>query len=161
MSRPVGKLCGTLLLAGSSLAWAQQYTMTTAAGGAPPPTPVSAVATSIGQPSRVRVDASGNVYFSSGNAVFKISSGTLTVVAGNSRPGFSGDGGPALQAQLNGPQGLAFDAKGNLYICDSVNNRIRVVNSAGIISTFAGTGATSPGGDYTFGDGGLAINSLM
>ena len=162
MSRPVGKLCGILLLAGSSLALAQQYTITTAAGGAPPPTPVSAVSTSIGQPSRVTVDSKNNIYFSSGNAVFKIdTNGNLTVVAGNSRAGFSGDGGPSLQAQLNTPQGLALDASGNLYICDSVNNRVRIVNPQGIISTFAGTGATSPGGANTFNDGGLAINALM
>src|SRR5580704_19153958 len=98
MSRPVGKLCGILLLAGSSLAMAQQYTLTTVAGGAPPPTPVTATNTSIGQPSRVTVDSKGNTYFSSGNAVFKIdTSGNLTVIAGNSRPGFSGDGGPAIR----------------------------------------------------------------
>jgi uncharacterized protein (TIGR03437 family) len=102
------------------------------------------------------------VYFSSGNAVFKISSsGSLTVVAGNSRPGFSGDGGPALQAQLNGPQGLAFDSNGNLYIADSVNNRVRMVSSAGVITTFAGTGQTSTGGGNSFNDGGLAINGLL
>ncbi len=141
---------------------AQQYTLTTAAGGAPPPTPVTATSTSIGQPSRATVDAKGNTYFSSGNAVFKIDgSGNLTVVAGNSRPGFSGDGGPAIRAQLNGPQGLALDSGGNLYIADSVNNRVRVVNSTGIISTFAGNGSTSPGGGNTFNDGGLAINGLL
>ena len=162
MLRPVGKLCGILLLAGSSLAMAQQYTLTTAAGGAPPTTPVAATSTSIGQPSRVTVDTKGNTYFSSGNAVFKIDgSGNLTVVAGNSRPGYSGDGGPALQAQLNGPQGIAFDSNGNLYIADSINNRVRAVNTAGVISTFAGTGSTSTGGGNTFNDGGLAINGLL
>lgn len=162
MSRPVGKLCGIVLLAGSSLAWAQQYTLSTAAGGAPPTTPVTATSTSIGRPSRVIVDGSGNTYFSAGNNVFKVdSSGNLTVVAGNSRPGYSGDGGPAVQAQLNGPQGITLDSKGNLYIADSINNRIRVVSSAGVISTFAGTGASSAGGGGTFGDGGLAINSLL
>ena len=162
MSRPVGKLCGILLLAGSSLGLAQQYTLTTAAGGAPPATPVTATNISIGQPSRVTVDSKGNTYFSSGNAVFKIDTGgNLTLVAGNSRPGYSGDGGPASQAQLNGPQGLAVDSNGNLYIADSVNNRVRIVNSAGVINTFAGTGQSSPGGGGTFNDGGLAINGLL
>ena len=162
MSRPVGKLCGILLLAGSSLGLAQQYTLTTAAGGAPPTTPVTATNISIGQTSRVTVDSKGNTYFSSGNAVFKIdTSGNLTLVAGNSRPGYSGDGGPAIQAQLNGPQGLAVGPSGNLYIADSVNNRVRVVNTSGVINTFAGTGQSSPGGGGTFNDGGLAINGLL
>ncbi|HEX3744639.1 MAG TPA: IPT/TIG domain-containing protein [Bryobacteraceae bacterium] len=162
MLRPVGKLCGIWLLAGGTWALAQQYTLTTAAGGAPPPTPVTATNTSIGQPSRVTVDVKGNTYFSSGNAVFKIDgSGTLTTVAGNSRPGYFGDGGPALQAQLNGPQGVALDSNNNLYIADSVNNRVRVVNSSGVITTFAGSGLTSTGGGNTFNDGGLAINGLL
>ena len=162
MSRPVGKLCGIWLLAGSSLALAQQYTLTTAAGGAPPPTPATATSTSIGQPARTTVDSKGNIYFSSGNAVFKLdSSGNLTLFAGNSRAGFSGDGGPAIKAQLNGPQGLAFDATGNLFIADSVNNRVRVVSPSGTIATFAGTGFSSPGGGGTFNDGGLAINGLL
>src|ERR1700739_1896065 len=108
MSRPVGKLCGILLLAGSPLAWAQQYTLSTVAGGAPPAAPSKATVISIGRVKRVTVDSKGNTYFSSSNAVFRIDTGgNLTVVAGNSRAGFSGDGGPALQAQLNGPQGLA------------------------------------------------------
>jgi len=162
MSRPVGKLCGIWLLAGSSMALAQQYSLSTAAGGAPPPTPVGATNTSIGQPNRVATDSGGNTYFSSGNAVFKIDSkGNLTVVAGNSRAGFSGDGGPALQAQLNGPQGLAFDSNSNLYIADSVNNRVRMVSPTGVITTFAGNGSTSNGGVNTFNDGGLAINGLL
>lgn len=150
-----------MLLAGGTIAFAQQYTLTTAAGGAPPPTPVSPTSTSIGQPSRTMVDGQGNVYFTSGNAVFKIVGGNLTVIAGNSRAGFSGDGGSALQAQLNAPQGMALDKGGNLYICDSKNNRVRVVNSSGLITTFAGTGGTSPGGANTFNDGGLAINGLL
>jgi trimeric autotransporter adhesin len=162
MSRPVGKLCGILLLAGSPLALAQQYTLSTAAGGSPPATPVTATNISIGRVNRVTVDSSGNTYFSSGNAVFKINTGgTLSVVAGNSRAGFSGDGGPALQAQLNDPQGLALDSSGNLYIADSVNNRVRIVNASGVISTFAGTGQSSPGGGGTFNDGGLAIYGLL
>jgi uncharacterized protein (TIGR03437 family) len=151
-----------LLLAGSSLALAQQYTLTTVAGGAPPPTPVAATSTSIGRTGRVALDGKGSTYFSAGNNVFKIDSGgNLTVVAGNSRAGYSGDGGPALQAQLNGPQGIALDSSGNLYIADSINNRVRIVNSAGVINTFAGTGAVSQGGGGTFNDGGLAINGLL
>jgi len=96
------------------------------------------------------------------NCVFKMDGGgNLTLMAGNSRPGFSGDGGPATQAQLNAPQGLALDQNGNLYIADSKNNRIRIVSSTGIINTFAGTGQISPGGASTYNDGGLATNALL
>ena len=145
-----------LLMAGAS-AFAQQYTISTVAGGAPPPTPVAALSTSIGQPRKVLLSG-GNVYFSSGNSVFKIDgSGTLTLVAGNSRAGFSGDGGLAVNAQLNSPQGVALDSFGNLYIADSLNNRVRMVNPQGIISTFAGNGSVSVPGFW--GDSGLATDA--
>jgi uncharacterized protein (TIGR03437 family) len=145
-----------LLMAGAS-AFAQQYTISTVAGGAPPPTPVAALSTSIGQPRKV-VLSGGNAYFSSGNSVFKIDgSGTLTLVAGNSRAGFSGDGGLAVSAQLNSPQGVALDSAGNLYIADSLNNRVRMVNSQGIISTFAGNGNVSVPGFW--GDSGPATDA--
>src|SRR5674476_677970 len=116
-----------LLLAGT--AFGQQYTISTVAGGAPPATPVTALNASIGQPRKLAISGS-NIYFSSGHSVFKIDgAGSMTLVAGNSRAGFSGDGGPAVSAQLNAPQGLALDAAGNLYIADSVNNRVRMVDT--------------------------------
>jgi trimeric autotransporter adhesin len=152
------------LLAGASVALAEQYTITTVAGGAPLSTPATATSSGIGRPNRVTLDSSGNVYFSSStNCVFKLStSGVLALVAGNSRAGFAGDGGPATSAMLNSPQGLALDARGNLYIADSLNNRVRMVNPQGIISTFAGTGQfsqdSSPG---TFNDGGPATQGLL
>src|SRR5579863_942933 len=125
-----GRLFGSascVLLLCACVAQGQQYSITTVAGGVPPATPVSATAISIGQPRRLAVDSSGNLYFTSGNCVFKInSSGSLTLVAGNSRPGFSGDSGPAVNAQLNLPVGIAVDAAGNVYIADSLNNRIRI-----------------------------------
>jgi uncharacterized protein (TIGR03437 family) len=145
-----------LLMAGAS-AFAQQYTISTVAGGAPPATPVAALNTSIGQPRKLAI-AGGNIYFSSGNSVFKIDgSGTLTLVAGNSRAGFAGDGGPAVSAQLNGPQGVALDSAGNIYIADTQNNRVRMVNTKGIISTFAGNGNVSVPGFW--GDTGLATDA--
>jgi uncharacterized protein (TIGR03437 family) len=140
-----------LLLLAASAAPAQQYVISTLAGGAPPANVASAAGISIGQPNRVMVDGSGNVYFSSLNCVFKLSTnGSLALVAGNSRAGFSGDGGPAVNAQLNGPQGLAVDSSGNIYIADSGNNRVRMVNPSGIISTFAGNG--QPGTYQAVGD---------
>ena len=77
------------LFLGSVSAWAQQYTISTIAGGVPPPTPAVAVNASIGQPMGVVADGSGNVYFTSLNCVFKIDgAGTLTRIAGTSRIGF-------------------------------------------------------------------------
>ena len=81
----------------------------------------------------------------------------MTLVAGNSRAGFSGDGGPAVNAQLNGPQGIALDSAGNIYIADSLNNRVRMVNPQGIISTFAGNGQVSVPGFW--GDSGPATDA--
>ena len=147
-----------LLLAGVT-AFAQQYTISTVAGGAPPATPVTALSASIGQPRKLAI-AGSNLYFSSGNSVFKIdASGALTLIAGNSRAGFSGDGGPAVNAQLNGPQGVALDSAGNVYIADSLNNRVRMVNTNGVISTFAGNGTVNPPGFW--GDTGPAIDASL
>src|SRR4051795_7759055 len=96
----------SILLAAGATAFAQQYSISTVAGGAPPATPASAVSTSIGVPHKLMVSGS-NLYFSAGNSVFRMDSGgTLTLIAGNSRAGFSGDGGPAVNAQLNSPQGM-------------------------------------------------------
>ena len=66
----------------------------------------------------------------------------ITTVAGNGTAGFSGDGGTATSAQLNGPIFVALDASQNLYISDTLNNRIRKV-SGGKISTFAGKGGAA------------------
>lgn len=71
----------------------------------------------------------------------------ITTVAGNGTQGFSGDGGPATSASLSGPVGVALDGAGNLYIADRINDRIRKVNPAGIISTVAGNGIRGFSGD--------------
>src|ERR1035438_6661123 len=114
------------LFFGCMATWAQQA-------------PILAVNAAIGSPAAVTTDASGNVYFSSSlNQVLKVDrNGILTVVAGNSAGGYSGDGGPAVSAELNGPQGLAIDTTGNLFIADSGNNCIRMVSPAGMITTMA------------------------
>src|SRR4051794_27153250 len=149
----------SILLAAGATAFAQQYSISTVAGGAPPATPASAVSTSIGVPHKLMV-AGSNIYFSAGNSVFRMDSGgTMTLIAGNSRAGFSGDGGPAVSAQLNSPQGMALDSAGNLYIADSLNNRVRRVDSKGIITTFAGNGGISQPGFW--GDGGAATDALI
>ncbi len=71
---------------------------------------------------------------------------------------FSGDGGPALRAELDTPIGVAVDRQGNLYIVDRDNRRVRKVNSKGIINTFAGGGDV---GSPTFGDGGPATSASL
>ncbi len=108
-------------------------------------------------PSAVVSDLSGNIYISdqNNNRVRKVdASGVISTYVGNGSYGFGGDGGMANLALLKAPNGMAIDLSGNLYIADQVNNRIRKVNSAGIISTFAGNG-----GSGFSGDGGLATNA--
>ncbi len=72
----------------------------------------------------------------------------VTTITGTGSPGFAGDGGPAGQAQLSGPAGLALDASGTLYICDVQNQRVRAVSVSSLtISTFAGNGTAGFSGD--------------
>jgi len=90
------------------------------------------------------VDATGAIFLSdTGNHVIRRIGldGVITQVAGTGVPGFSGDGGPATQAALTAPGGLAFDAAGDLFFADSA--RIRKIDTAGMITTVAGTGATT------------------
>jgi sugar lactone lactonase YvrE len=111
-----------------------------AGGGIPANLP--AATASLGYVSGVAVFG-GNVYMvlqSYSMVVEKAPSGNLTLIAGNGTAGFSGDGGPASNAQLNAPTGIAFDASGNLYIADSGNNRIRKVSN-GTITTLVGGGS--------------------
>src|SRR5579859_6044781 len=113
-------------------------------------------------PSGVAVDASGNLFIADAfnNRIREVSaSGIITTVAGNGTAGFSGDGGPAVSASLNSPEGVAVDAFGNLFIVDSGNSRIRKVSASGIVTTAAGNGngsfASSPG------DGGPATSAPL
>ncbi|MFN2467067.1 MAG: hypothetical protein ABR521_02895 [Gaiellaceae bacterium] len=73
--------------------------------------------------------------------------GTITTFAGAGPPGFAGDGGPATSALLTDPVGVVGDAVGNVYIADSGNHRIRMVDPGGTITTYAGTGTAGFGGD--------------
>jgi uncharacterized protein YjdB len=101
-------------------------------------------------PFSVIEDAAGNVYFSDydNSRVRQIStSGIITTIAGNGIASYSGDGGQATAAGLQGAAGLSFDVAGNLYIGDVLNHRVRKVTPSGIISTFAGTGVLGAGGD--------------
>ncbi len=141
---PLKALAAVMLL--SSAAAGQQYVISTYAGGSPCPTPTVAADAPFGASLGVAVDAAGNVYFPSIYGVFKVDpNGFLTRVAGNSRPGYSGDGGPATSAQLASQWGIAADGAGNLFIADDV--RIRRVSANGIITTVAGNGARGFSGD--------------
>jgi sugar lactone lactonase YvrE len=147
-------VCTIFCMLASTVASAQLYVISTIAGGAPPPTPPP-----LGSVLGVVADVGGNVYIASSelNAVFRLdSSGVLTRVAGNSRTGYSGDGGPATNAQITSPQGLALDTAGNLFIADYGNRRIRRVSKDGIITTVAGSGACC-----FAGDGGPAVNAAL
>lgn len=73
--------------------------------------------------------------------------GIIRTIAGNGKAGYSGDGGPAIQAQLNHPWGIAFGLDGSIYIADALNHRIRCVSLDGIITTVAGTGIRGYSGD--------------
>lgn len=101
-------------------------------------------------PMGVAVDNAGNIYESWAipSQVIKVdTSGIITAVAGNGQGGYSGDGGPATQASLYFPQGVAVDSTGNIYIADYYTNRIRKVDTNGIITTVAGNGQRGFSGD--------------
>jgi sugar lactone lactonase YvrE len=90
-----------------------------------------ALAAEMNQPASLAVDAAGNVFIADtqNHAIRRLDAktGVLTTIAGDGEPGFAGDGGPAAKARLNFPAGLGLDGKGNLYVVDSVNARIRKI----------------------------------
>ena len=109
----------------------------------------------------VACDGAGNLYIADGgnHRIRKVeaATGNISTVAGTGEEGFGGDGGPATSAMLNGPDGVALDGAGNLYIADTGNHRIRKVDAAtGNISTVAGTGEEGFGGD-----GGPATSAML
>jgi uncharacterized protein (TIGR03437 family) len=151
---------GLLLSAGAITA--QQYNISTVAGigtaqgylgdGGP------ATSAVLDFPFKVALDSKGNYYIVDFYTfvVRQVSGGTINTFAGTGVPGFQGDSGPAIQAQLSYIHGVAADPGGNVYMSDTTNGRVRFVNPSGDIYTFAGTG--TPG--YS-GDGGKAINAQI
>ena len=104
------------------------------------------------------VDRPGNLYFTDATSsrvrMISVSDGTVTTVAGKGTSGFGGDGGPAVSASLYFPSGIAIDSSGNLYISDQDNCRIRMVDTSGHITTFAGA-------THYAGDQGQATSALI
>lgn len=99
----------------------------------------------IKQPFGIFVDDTGNVLFAdaNNNRIRKISTtGIITTIAGNGVAGFSGDNAPAVSAMLNTPGDVCNDKTGRIYFIDIINNRIRKIDTSGIITTIAGGGST-------------------
>ena len=120
-----------------------------------------ATSASLYYPSGVAVDASGNLFIAdrSNHRIRRVDArtGVITTVAGTGALGFSGDGGPATNAVLRSPSGVAVDRSGNLFIADSENNRIRVVGAGtGVITTIAGNDTAG-----FSGDGGPAMRASL
>jgi trimeric autotransporter adhesin len=105
---------------------------------------------SLNNPTAIAVDSSGVVYFADqfNQRLRKITpDGVITTIAGSGAPGFSGDGQSAIAASLNYPGGLAVDSAGNVYVNDDLNYRTRRIDTNGVITTVAGSGAIAFSGD--------------
>jgi uncharacterized protein (TIGR03437 family) len=130
--------------------WSQRYTISTLAGT--PRLLDGGLATSapLRTPIAVALDAQGNLYIAddADNRIRKVSpAGIISTYAGTGIPGYSGDRGPAINAEINFPTGIAMDAKGNLYVADQGNFVIRRIASDGTIDTVAGNGNPTYAGD--------------
>ena len=128
-----------------------------------------ATAANLQYPTGVAVDHDGNVFIAdaANHRIRRIdTTGTITTVAGTGSAGFAGDGGPATEAKLHKPTGVAVTRKGELFIADEYNHRIRRVGTHGRISTVAGATVFPPiydglvPGDYG-GDGGPATEAFL
>lgn len=117
-----------------------------------------AVRARLASPTGVALDAAGNLYIADAdnNRIRKVDrKGIITTFAGNGKPGFSGDGGPSVKAELSAPTAVVADAAGNLYVADHFNNRVRKVGANGQITTIAGNGTEG------FSGGGRSATSAM
>jgi hypothetical protein len=130
---------------------------TVAGNGIPGPSGCNgpATGTQINLASGIAVDSAGALYFADpeSNVICKVSNGVITIVAGNGKLGFSGDGGPATGAELFLPNQVALDAAGDLYIADTDNHRVPKVSN-GVIATVAG-------GGFSLGDDGPATSAQL
>jgi hypothetical protein len=118
----------------------------------------SAAVATLNHPTALASDGSGNLYLADTDShrIRKITGTTITTVAGDGEQFFSGDGAAATAAGLDSPNGVAVDVAGNIYIGDTHNQRVRIVNTSGIISTLAGNASKS-----FAGDGGIAKSASL
>ena len=112
-----------------------------------------AIAAALQSPLALELDAAGDLYLTGnlGERVRKVDAqGTITTIAGTGEQGFSGDGGPAVAAQLNFPRSIAADSVGNVYVADYSNHRVRKIDAFGTITTFAGTGVLDRSSEHGY-----------
>lgn len=110
----------------------------------------AAAAAALAAPSAIAYSAAGDLYIADtrNHAIRRIAAdNTITTIAGTGRQGYSGDGGPATQAELDSPQGVAVTPEGVVYVADTRNHRIRRVSAGGMVTTVAGTGIAGFSGD--------------
>ena len=125
---------------------------TVAGGGTDPGENVPATQAALADPAAVACDANETVYVAQRSPTstvrkFTVGGNIVTIAGIAGQEGYNGDEIPAVSALLDNPQGVGVDAHGSVYICDSINNRVRRVDAAGFISTVAGTGETGSGPD--------------
>lgn len=127
---------------------------------------IPAISANIANPTGFAFDRDGNLLFADfhNNRVRKIDlhTGLITTIAGCGKSGWGGNGRRAVEAELQGPSGVAVDANGNIYISDCDNNTVRKVDRNGIISLFAGNNLHAGAGTGFYGgDGGQAVNASL
>ena len=152
-------LCAALFAAAAVAQSSTSYRIDTVAGSRDVRDNGPATAAWLRSPRGVAADGAGNLFIADtvNHRIRKVdSAGVISTVAGTDSSGSRGDGGPAVDARLFSPHGVAVDGAGNLFIADTVNHRIRKVDSAGVISTVAGTGWTG-----SRGDGGPAVDARL
>jgi sugar lactone lactonase YvrE len=119
----------------------------------------AATGASLQDPTALALGKDGSLFVAdSGNNRIRVihRDGTIATLAGTADQGFSGDGGPASAAQVNGPAGLALAPDGSLYFSDTGNNRVRVIHTDGTIATVA-AGLNAPAGLAVTADGSLLV----